>query len=138
MGVFVYDQQVMFRHCDPARIVFYPRYFEMINAAIETWFEREAGYSFVTMFNDTKTGVPTATIETNFHAPSWLGDKLIWRLEVTRLGRTSVSFALECACGAQKRVSAKTTLVHVDGETAKPQPWTDAVRDKIQNFMERR
>ena len=109
----------------------------MINTVIETWFEREAGYPYTTMFNDIKTGVPTATIETDFHAPSWLGDKLIWQLEVTRIGRTSVSFKLECTCADQKRVSAKTTLVHVDGETAKPLPWADAVKDKIQNFMER-
>ena len=32
---FVFPQKVRFQHCDPAGIVFYPRYFEMLNTTIE-------------------------------------------------------------------------------------------------------
>jgi 4-hydroxybenzoyl-CoA thioesterase len=137
MASYSFEQEVMFRHCDPAKIVFYPRYFEMINSVIETWFAREAGYPYVTMFNEAKTGVPTAHIETKFHAPSWLGDKLNWQLDVTNLGRSSITFELVCSCGDETRVTANTTLVHVNGETARPSSWPDAVRTQIQNFMER-
>lgn len=137
MAVFNFEQEVMFRHCDPAKIVFYPRYFEMINSVIETWFAREAGYPYVTMFNEAKTGVPTAQIETNFHAPSWLGDTLLWQLSVTKLGRSSINFELTCKSGAQTRVTTNITLVHVNGETGRPMSWPDAARTNIQNFMER-
>ncbi|CPO21707.1 4-hydroxybenzoyl CoA thioesterase [Bordetella pertussis] len=34
---FVSEVEVRFRHCDPAGIVFYPRYFEMINDFVEEW-----------------------------------------------------------------------------------------------------
>lgn len=137
MAAFQYDQPVMFRHCDPAKIVFYPRYFEMVNTVIETWFEREANYPFLTMFDDANTGVPTAAIETRFHAPSRMGEMLNWTLQVTRLGGTSVSFDIDAHCKDQKRVSVVTTLVHVDGQTGKPKSWPQAARDNIQNFMER-
>ena len=30
---------VQFAHCDPAGIVFYARYFEIINEVVEDWFE---------------------------------------------------------------------------------------------------
>lgn len=30
--------QIEFNHCDPAGIVFYPRYFEMVNSVIENFF----------------------------------------------------------------------------------------------------
>ena len=30
-------ERVRFGHCDPAGIVFYPRYFEMLNALVEDW-----------------------------------------------------------------------------------------------------
>ena len=29
---------IRFRHCDAAGIVFYPRYFEMMNDLVEDWF----------------------------------------------------------------------------------------------------
>ena len=36
---FVSQVEVRFRHFDPAGIVFYPRYFEMINDFVEEWFD---------------------------------------------------------------------------------------------------
>ena len=38
MKLFKYAIDIGFRHCDPAGIVFYPRYFEMMNDAIEIFF----------------------------------------------------------------------------------------------------
>ena len=137
MATFVHEHKVMFRDCDPAKIVFYPRYFEMINGTIETWFEKEADYSFLTMFDEAKTGVPTAAIETRFHAPSRLGDRLNWTLQVDKLGRSSVGFSIECHCGDELRVTVSTTLVHVDGETGKPKSWSEMTRKNIENFIER-
>ena len=38
---FTTTRKVRFEHCDPAGIVFYPRYFEMINGTVEDWFEED-------------------------------------------------------------------------------------------------
>ena len=43
---FVSQVEVRFRHCDPAGIVFYPRYFEMINDFVEEWFDKGMGLPF--------------------------------------------------------------------------------------------
>ena len=32
--------EVRFADCDPAGIVFYPRYFEMFNGLVDVWFRR--------------------------------------------------------------------------------------------------
>ena len=40
---------VEFNHCDPAGIVFYPRYFEMVNSVVENFFLEDVGYSFARM-----------------------------------------------------------------------------------------
>ena len=37
---FTLTQKVLFKHCDPAGIVFYPRYFEMINDCVEAFSTR--------------------------------------------------------------------------------------------------
>ena len=34
---------IRFQHCDPAGIVFYPRFFEFTNQVVEDWFEEELG-----------------------------------------------------------------------------------------------
>ena len=38
--------QIEFNHCDPAGIVFYPRYFEMTNSVVENFFADVVGRSF--------------------------------------------------------------------------------------------
>ncbi len=82
---------VEFNHCDPAGIVFYPRYFEMTNSVVENFFREVVGYSFAALMAD-GVGVPTARVETDFRAPSRLGDVLDWTLDVERLGGSSVTF----------------------------------------------
>ncbi|MGJ8529426.1 acyl-CoA thioesterase [Maritalea sp.] len=136
MATYIYEQRVMFQHCDPAQIVFYPRYFEMVNATIETWFEKVALYSYVEMFNNADSGVPTAAIEARFHAPSRLGDLLHWHLSVTKLGNSSISFEIEAKAADERRVSVSTTLVHIDAQTGKSSPWPTKARANITKFME--
>jgi 4-hydroxybenzoyl-CoA thioesterase len=98
--------QIEFNHCDPAGIVFYPRYFEMTNSVLENFFREEVGYSYHAMMND-GIGVPTARIETDFRAPSRLGDVLDWTLVVERLGGSSVTFRLAATFCEALRLTAR-------------------------------
>jgi 4-hydroxybenzoyl-CoA thioesterase len=125
---------VEFNHCDPAGIVFYPRYFEMTNSVVENFFREVAERPFAGMM-DAGEGVPTARVDTEFHAPSRLGDVLDWRLVVTRLGGSSVAFTVEAWCGADHRITAKLVLVWVKWN-GRPQPWPDDIRARIAAFKE--
>jgi hypothetical protein len=60
---------VRFAHVDPAGIVFYPRYFEMLNGAIEDFFAEAAGADFASLHLERGIGVPTARLHTEFAAP---------------------------------------------------------------------
>lgn len=126
--------QIEFNHCDPAGIVFYPRYFEMTNSVAENFFREVAGQSYAAMMRELQ-GVPTARLEADFHAPSRLGEVLEWRMHLTRLGRSSMDFGLQAWCGDQHRVSVRLVLVFVEGLGA-PKPWPDPVRAAITAFME--
>jgi 4-hydroxybenzoyl-CoA thioesterase len=126
---FTLIQKVMFKHCDPARLVFYPRYFEMINDTIEEFFEQRLNLPFATLH---ETGyVPTVQIEATFPAPSRLGDVLHITLTCARLGRTSATLSLTATCAKQTRFAATATLVHVNAQ-GRPQLWPDAVAQKLQ------
>ena len=84
---------VEFNHCDPAGIVFYPRYFEMTNAAVESLFRDGLRHPFARLMAE-GAGVPTARIEVDFRAPSRLGDRLDLAVDVVALGRSSVTFRI--------------------------------------------
>ena len=123
-------------HCDPAGIVFYPRYFEMTNHVCENFFREAVGLSYGEMMKR-QSGVPTVRLETDFRAPSRLGDVLEVTLEVLRLGTTSVTFEIVGACSGQVRLVVTITLVWVaeaDGAIA-PQPWPEAIKAKLHSYL---
>jgi 4-hydroxybenzoyl-CoA thioesterase len=127
--------QIEFNHCDPAGIVFYPRYFEMTNSVVENFFADVVGKSFAQMHLDGRhNGVPTVHLETDFLAPSRLGDKVVFSLEVTRLGGSSLSLLITGRMGDEVRMRAKITVVWID--QMKAAPWPDAMRAKIKDYME--
>ena len=122
---------IEFNHCDPAGIVFYPRYFEMVNSVTENFFADEVGRSYAEMMTAV-SGVPTARLEANFRAPSRLGDKLEFTLEVARLGETSVTFLVTGRGKGEEslRLSVEVTLVWVEGGL-RATPWPEPMRARL-------
>jgi len=128
---FTMQQKVRFQHCDPAGIVFYPRYFEMISATVEEWFEERIGVPFATLHGERGGAVPTASLKIDFHAPSRLGDALEFRLRPLRIGRSSVALSIEARCGGERRLSMESTLVFTNGRAGKPNTWPGDIRARI-------
>ncbi|MBY5932680.1 acyl-CoA thioesterase [Tateyamaria omphalii] len=130
---FEVHQKVLFRHCDPAGIVFFPRYFEMINDSLEAFFDQCLGTPWEGLL--LSAGVPTAEIKARFTAPSRHGDILVLRIMIDRVGRTSMSYDMTAHAGSELRFEANGVLVHVDAN-GKPTPWPDALRRKLQDQKE--
>jgi 4-hydroxybenzoyl-CoA thioesterase len=128
---FTLQQKVRFQHCDPAGIVFYPRYFEMVTATVEEWFAQRLGVPFEMLHGPLGAAVPTASISADFHAPSRLGDVLEFRLKPTRIGRSSVGLSIAAYCGAEKRLTMESTLVFTRENASKPDSWPDDLRARI-------
>lgn len=129
MGLrFTFEQKVLFRHCDPAGIVFFPRYFEMINDCVESFFDEALGWPFEAIHKI--EGVPTAEISTRFLAPSRHGDRLSLALMVTRVGHSSLDYRIEATCGAETRFEASATLVFVNSD-GRPTAWPEVIRNTL-------
>ncbi|MDQ7079599.1 MAG: thioesterase family protein [Paracoccaceae bacterium] len=124
-------RKVEFSHVDGAGIVFYPRYFEMISSVIEEWFDRCLDYPFDRMHFHDRRGIPTAEINVKFMAPSRLGDVLEFSVHVTRLGNSSADVETTCRLGAQTRLIARQTLVRIDLDTGRPEPWPERMRARM-------
>ncbi|MDL0433976.1 thioesterase family protein [Marinobacter sp. TBZ242] len=124
---FTTQRKVRFEHCDPAGIVFYPRYFEMVNSVVEDWFSDVLRFGFNDLVESNK-GVPTVSLKTQFHAPSRLGEILSFCLTPQIAGRTSLNLDINATCNDQRRLTAQVTLVHIDLINGRPLPWPETMR----------
>ncbi|GAA0655707.1 acyl-CoA thioesterase [Brevundimonas lenta] len=133
--VFTVERRVRFADVDAAGIVFFPRYFEMLNGVVEDWFADALGVSFGELHLQRHSSVPTAAIEARFAAPSRLEDDLRFSLTVTKLGGASCGLRHRIECGDELRFEATQTIVHV-GASLKPEPWPQPLRERIAPFVE--
>lgn len=126
--------QIEFNHCDPAGIVFYPRYFEMVNSVIENFFADVIGRSFASMHNGASNGVPTVAMEAVFQKPSRLGDKVRFTLRVEKVGGSSVKMWIEGHGADGLRLRVGMTLAWIDG--MKAAPWPSKMRAALDAYRE--
>jgi 4-hydroxybenzoyl-CoA thioesterase len=104
--------------CDPAGIIFYPRYFEIFDAATAALFERALGMSKFEMFKALPfAGFPLVRTRAKFLKPTRFGDDVVVDSKLT-FGRSS--FEVEhrlslngalCVEGAETRVWVVCDLV---------------------------
>lgn len=123
---FQVTQKVLFKHCDPAGIVFYPRYFEMINDAVEAFFDEVVGHPFETMHRT--HGVPTVNVSASFETASRHGDILDIAVTPTRVGGASLDLTVKATCEEKARFTAQLTLVYVQKDMTTLR-WPDDMRD---------
>lgn len=126
--------QIEFNHCDPAGIVFYPRYFEMVNSVIENFFADVVGRTFASMHFGADNGVPTVAMEAVFQKPSRLGDKVRFSLRVEKVGGSSVRMVIQGSGPDGPRMQATMTLAWIDG--MKAAPWPAEMRAALEAYRE--
>jgi 4-hydroxybenzoyl-CoA thioesterase len=123
--------KIRFSHVDGAGIVFYPRYFELLNAAVEDWFAGALGADFRTMHHDRGIGVPTVDLHAEFLAPSVLGEALTVRIVPRKVGRSSCTYDATFTGAGRDRVKVCATLVCMDLASKKAVPWPDDIRAQM-------
>jgi 4-hydroxybenzoyl-CoA thioesterase len=134
-GAFSMPVTVRFGDCDPAGIVFYPRYFEMFNNLVEEWCAAGLGSSFRNLVIERGLGLPAVSIQTDFIATSTLGDKLTAQLSVLKIGSSSLTLAvLLMGEGGDVRVRATMVVVLIDIKKASAVRIPDPMRERIAPF----
>lgn len=129
---FTHHLKVLFQHCDPAGIVFYPRYFEMANEAVESWFAERLATPFEHLHGAMGLAAPTVALQVEFAAPSRHGDRLAIRLRPERVGRSSLALAtLALAADGETRMKMRSTLVLIARDGGGARPWPDELRARL-------
>jgi 4-hydroxybenzoyl-CoA thioesterase len=127
------QRKVRFGDCDPAGIVYYPRYFEMLNGVIEDWWH-DIGLSWANVLPERGIVTPVSHLEVQFLRPSRQGDPLDIVLTVESLSRSSVRLALQvCGTGSRdERLHARARMVCVSLHSHAPQAWPADIRATLQ------
>ena len=86
--MFTKTEKIRFQHIDHAGIVFYPRFFEMLNNLLEDWFDEALDLPFEKLHKH--GGIPTVDLKVQFKRPARLGQVISKQLWVKELGSSSV------------------------------------------------
>ncbi|MGE3335344.1 MAG: acyl-CoA thioesterase [Rhodospirillaceae bacterium] len=125
---------VRFNHVDAAGIVFYPRYYEMLNEVVERWCDEGLGTSFRDLHLVQKIGMPARKIAVDFLKASRLGDVLTFDLQVQKIGRSALSLKIGCSCEAEQRLAADLVLVCVSLSPFAATSIPPALRERMAAF----
>lgn len=121
-----------FAHCDPAGIAYYPRYFEICDAAIEDWTAAVLETPRRVMHLDMGLALPTVTLEAEFTAVSRLGDPLDIAVDVIAVGRSSVDLRAHVASGGEPRFTVRYRQVLIEMAGGEARPWPDEWRARLE------
>ncbi len=138
MLINVREIQIEWGDCDPARIVYFPRYFEYFDAATGALFDK-AGLQKARMLKEYEiVGIPLVEARARFLMPSTFGDFVTIRSSVSEWGRSSFSVHHEllkggvlAAEGFEKRVWTARSPEDPEKLVSKTIP--QSVKDRFQN-----
>lgn len=126
---------VRFEHVDLAGIVFYPRYFEMINQAVESWFAEALHCPFSRFHIEMRMGIPTTHFDVHFDAASRIGDELEFALILTQLGNTSFTIDHAVTCEGESRLRIRQRLVCVTLDGIRPVRIPGEIRERMMDYL---
>jgi len=130
-----YIAPVRFTHTDPAGFVFFPRFFEMFQAAVEDWFNNGLQVDYAKLILEQGIGLPTAHTECDFKKPCKLGEKIEFSLAVEKLGNSSITVQFSGSVNGEPRLCAKSVLVAIELTDGRPITINAELRAKLAQYL---
>jgi 4-hydroxybenzoyl-CoA thioesterase len=115
------DVQIQWGDCDPANIVYYPRYFAMFDDSTSTLFE-VAGFSKQDLVHKYGlVGIPMVDTRAKFYIPSTYGDWITIETKIESIKRSSFEVKHNVYKAADLAIEAFETRVLVGRDPANPE-----------------
>jgi 4-hydroxybenzoyl-CoA thioesterase len=141
-GVHALPVAIGWGHCDPAGIVYFPRFFELFHEAMETWFGARLGLPYDQVITVRKIGFPSVHTEADFTKPTRFGETVVVELRLAAIGKSSLSLAYRVhGPGGETdvRATGKTIVALMNLDPASPGfrralPIPDDLRAKLEAF----
>lgn len=100
MPTHILSQPVSFGDCDPAGIVFYPRFFAWFDRCFHDWLRGYGGHAALCARLGA-VGIGLISVDAAFRSPARDGDLLEVAMEIRRWGGRSLTLDYTLRCGAR-------------------------------------
>ena len=127
---------IRFRHCDPAGIVFTPRYFDILNEAVEQFFGDALGLDYYQLITERKIGLGYAHASCEFMKPSRMGEVLHVAVLVDRIGGSSYTLVLPVLKDGVEVLRGRLVTVTTRLETLNSCPIPADIRTALEGYKE--
>lgn len=132
---FTTERKIRFSHCDPAGIVYFVNFFDMVSGAVEDWFSEAFGFDAHSTFIRSRVGFPIVNTSCEFFRPCHLGDRLQLELMIAKLGRSSIEFGVTGKVGEEEKFRARHKVVLMSLETQRALPIPMDMREKMEPYV---
>ena len=132
---FARERLIRFSHCDPAGIVYFVNFFDMVGGVVEDWFRDAVGLPFQEMHLERRIGFPIVNTGCEFFKPAHLGDTLRLELAIAKLGRSSIDFEVRGSVGGEQKFRARHKVALVSLDTWRALPIPDDMRAKMEPYV---
>ena len=132
---YTYSSRVRFTHTDPAGYVFFPRFFDKFQAAVEDWFTLNLQIDYTALLLKKGIGLPTVHTECTFLKPCLLGEILDLKVVLKRIGSTSLTVEFIGSVASEQRLRAQSVLVFIDLKDGRPVAISEELRTKFEFYQ---
>jgi 4-hydroxybenzoyl-CoA thioesterase len=132
---FTTERKIRFSHCDPAGIVYFVNFFDMVSGAVDDWFGEAIGFTFNEMHIQRRVGFPIVNTGCEFFKPCHLGDRLVLALTIAKLGRSSIEFSVAGSVAGEEKFRARHKVAMMSLETLRALPIPTDLREKMLPYV---
>ncbi len=132
---YTHEIRVTWGDCDPAQIVYTARIPWFALDAINAWWQDTLGDGWFQMELDRNIGTPFVSMALDFRAPITPRHRLICEVHPTRLGQTSISFAVNGRQDGVLCFEGRFTNVFVDPKAFKKTIPPEDIRAHVQKYL---
>lgn len=128
--------RVRFGHSDPARIVYYPRFFEWFHDIFESMFEDVFGLHYAAVLGERRVGFPAVQVACEFRKPATFGQLVDLEVFLSRLSDRSATFEYRVRRDGELLVSASVKVAAMDLDRQVSTSIPDDIRAAFAPYVE--
>ena len=128
-------RKIRFSHCDPAGIVYFVHFFDMISGCVEDWLSHALGLTSNDLMIARRVGFPIVNTSCEFFRPCHLSDELILELSIGSLGRSSILFNIRGRVGEEVKFRARHKVAMMSLDTQRAVALSDDLRAKMLPYL---
>jgi 4-hydroxybenzoyl-CoA thioesterase len=130
------QMRVRFGHSDPARIVYYPRFFEWFHDIFESMFEEVFKLHYAAVLNERRVGFPAVQVACEFLKPATFGELVDIEVFLSRLSERSATFEYRVRRSGELLVTASVKVAAMDLDKHVSAKIPEDIRQAFQPYVE--